>query len=383
MAALPLAGLRVLDFSRHFPGPYLTSALSDLGATVLKLEDPAFGDPTRIVTPLVPDGTEGALHAWLNRGKKSLAVDLKLDAGALIARTLAKKSDVVVESFRPGVMARLGLDARRLLRDNPRLLCVSLSGYGASGPGASRPTHDLNVVGETALIGPGAQAGNALAADTVSGLLALVAILARLQGRHRRDFKGGVIDLSILDGGLALAAPALVRHFADPSREHDELLGGFACYRTYLCADGRSMAVGALEPRFFETACETLGFPGHAKLQWSKRAQPAICADFEKVFGSRTQADWVAIFGTLDACVTPVQSIAEAAVDPQIAARKAFLPLETQKGAFTAPAFLPQVTGTGRRRRAPRHGEHTEKVLRSLGYSKTNLRELRATGVIS
>jgi len=379
---LPLTGLRVLDLSRHFPGPYVTSALSDFGAAVIKIEDVELGDPTRMVAPAVPDGEDAALHAWLNRGKRSIALNLKTTDGVAIAKALAAKCDVLIESFRPGVMERLGLDFRRLRRVAPRALYVSLSGYGAAGPRAGHATHDLNIVGETGLMDMRASIGPGLIADTAAGLLALVAILARLQARGRRDYKGGTLDLSILDGGLALTAPSLVRLLAAPGTVHDELWGGHACYRTYECADGRFMTVASLEPRFWKIVCETLGFPQHAKIQWSRRAQPAASADFEGAFRSKTQAEWIEVFSPLNVCVTPVQSLSEVLEDPQIRKRGALAPLGTPNGEFTAPAFLPQISGLKKRKRAPRHGEHTGDVLRGLGYSKARVHELRATGVI-
>ena len=382
MAKLPLTGLRVLDLSRHFPGPYVTGALADFGASVVKIEDVELGDPTRMVAPPVPDGEDAALHAWLNRGKQSIALNLKTKDAVAIVKALAAKCDVLIESFRPGVMERLGLDQRRLRRVAPRVLYVSLSGYGADGPRAGHATHDLNVVGETGLMDGRASVGPGLIADTAAGLLALVAILARLQGRGRRDYKGGTLDLSILDGGLALTAPSLVRVLASPGQNHDELWGGHACYRTYECADGRFMTVASLEPRFWKTVCDTLGFPDHAKAQWSRRAQPQACADFEGAFRTKTQSDWVAVFEPLNVCVTPVQTLSEVLVDPQVRARSAFAKLGTPNGEFMAPSFLPQISGTKKRKRAPRHGEHTGVVLSGLGYSKARVQELRATGVI-
>ncbi len=382
MPALPLAGVRVLDLSRHLPGPYVTAALADLGATVMKIEERDFGDPTRGMAPAVPDGSDSALHAWLNRGKKSVALDLKSKEGLAIVKSMAAKSDVLVESFRPGVMRRLGLDYSRLRRTAPKLLFVSLSGYGASGPRSRRATHDLNVAGEVGLLSGGASMAPGLVADTAAGLLTLVAILAKLKDLGRPRFKGGFIDLSILDGALALISAPLVRSLSAPDREHDELWGTHACYRTYVCSDGRRVSVGALEPQFWQAVCERLGFPQHVSSQWSRKKQPGISADLERTFKTRSQADWMAILGPLDACVTPVQNMREVMADPQIRAREAFLPQRTERGTFLSPTFLPQIVRRSHRPRAPRHGEHTRDILLSLGYSKSRILELRETGVI-
>jgi crotonobetainyl-CoA:carnitine CoA-transferase CaiB-like acyl-CoA transferase len=360
----------------------VTAALADLGATVIKIEERDFGDPARVVAPVVADGSDSALHAWLNRGKKSVALDLKSRAGADIVRSMAAKSDVLLETFRPGVMKRLGLDGARLRRIAPKLLFVSLSGYGARGPMAQRATHDLNVAGEAGLLSGGASMAPGLMADTAAALLTLVAILARLKDLGRPRFRGGLLDLSILDGALALVSAPLVRSLAAPDREPDELWGTHACYRVYECADGRRLAIGALEPKFWEAVCEGLGFPDHARSQWSRKKQASIAADFERAFRTKSQAEWLSILEPLDACVTPVRNLTEVMADPQIRAREAFLPQKTQRGTFLSPAFLPQITGRSQRRRAPRHGEHTRDVLLSLGYSKERIRTLRETGVI-
>lgn len=378
---LPLKGVRVLDLSRHLPGPYVTAALADLGATVIKIEERELGDPTRVMAPVVGDGSDSALHAWLNRGKKSVALDLKSKDGAAIVKSMAASSDVLVESFRSGVMRRLGLDYPRLRRVAPKLVYVSLSGYGATGPRARRATHDLNIAGEAGLLSGGASVSPGLIADTAAGLLTLVAILAKLKDHGKKSFKGGVIDLSILDGALALISAPLVRTLSAPDREHDELWGTHACYRIYECADGRSLTVGALEPQFWQAVCEGVGLQDHARSQWSRRKQPEISADFERVFKTKSRAEWLDILGPLDACVTPVQTMTEVLADPQIRARKAFAPQKTARGTFLSPTFLPQLTSRSRRR-APRHGEHTRDVLLSLGFSKARISQLRDTGVI-
>jgi alpha-methylacyl-CoA racemase len=383
VTALPLSGVRVLDLSRHLPGPYVTAALADLGASVVKIEDRELGDPTRGVAPAVPDGTDSAVHAWLNRGKKSVAIDLKSKEGAEIVRKVARRSDILVESFRPGVMARLGLDYARLKRIAPKLLFVSLSGYGARGPRSRRATHDLNVAGEAGLLAGGASMSPGLIADTAAGLLALVAILAKLKGLGGKSYKGAMVDLSILDGALALASAPLVRSLAAPAQEPDELWGTHACYRVYECGDGLRLGVGALEPQFWTAICEALGFPEHASGQWSRKKQAGIVADLEAKLQQRPRAEWLKVLEPLDACVTPVQSFADLMADPQVRSRDGFLPQRTARGVFLSPAFLPQITGRGPRRRAPRHGEHTRGVLRSLGLSKAGIDTLRGAGVIS
>ena len=382
MKALPLKGVRVLDLSRHLPGPYVTAALSDLGASVVKIEEKDFGDPTRAMAPAVSDGSDSALHAWLNRGKRSVALDLKSKSGVDVVKAMVAASDVVVESFRPGVMRRLGLDYSHLRRVAPKILYVSLSGYGATGPRSRRATHDLNVAGETGLLAGGASMSPGLVADTAAGLLTLVAILAKLKDHGRKSFKGGLIDLSIMDGALALMSAPLVRALSAPEKDPDELWGTHACYRTYECGDGLRVAVGALEPQFWQAVCEGMGLSEHVRGQWSKRRQPEISAAFEAAFKTRSRSEWLAALEPLDACVTPVLSMTEVIADVQVRSRDAFLPQKTARGTCLSPAFLPQITKRSPRRRAPRHGEHTRAVLSSLGYSKARILKLRDTGVI-
>jgi len=279
------------------------------------------------------------------------------------------------------VMHRLGLDAARLRRVSPKLLFVSLSGYGATGPRSRRATHDLNIAGEAGLLAGGASMSPGLVADTAAGLLTLVAILAKLKDHGRPRYKGGVIDLSILDGALALISAPLVRFLSAPDRNPDELWGTHACYRTYECADGRFLAVGALEPQFWQAICEALGFRDHARSQWSRKKQASMALDFERVFKSKTRAEWLDALDPLDACVTPVQDLKEVMADPQVRARQAVAPQKTANHTFLSPTFLPGLTDSTRRR-APRHGEHTRGVLLELGFSKARILKLRDTGVI-
>ena len=175
---------------------------------------------------------------------------------------------------------------------------------------------------------------------------------------------------------------ALLLALLDVLLHRGELWGSHACYRTYECGDGRRIAIGALEPRFWQSVCEGLGFPQHVPGQWSRRKQPAMFKDFERKFRTKPLSAWMKTLGPLDACVTPVQTLAEVVSDAQVLSRDAFLPQRTARGTFLSPTFLPQITKRSHRKRAPRHGEHTRDVLRSLGMSKARIESLRDTGVI-
>ncbi|HET8644230.1 MAG TPA: CaiB/BaiF CoA-transferase family protein, partial [Vicinamibacteria bacterium] len=265
-----LSGLRVLDLTRHIPGPYCTLLLADLGADVVKVEAPPFGDPTRAVPPAA--GEDSAAHAALNRGKRSIVVDFRTDEGAAVVRRLAATADVLVEGFRPGVLSRRGLGPDALLGDNPRLVYCSLSGWGQQGPLAARAGHDINYAARSGLLDlvrdgagqvvvPGAQV-----ADMTGGLLAVAAVLAALLERQRTG-RGRHLDVSLLGGMLSLLAMPSTRALAGGPRR-SELSGDYACYTVYRCRDGRELSVGALEPKFWEALCGALGAPELVASHW-------------------------------------------------------------------------------------------------------------------
>jgi crotonobetainyl-CoA:carnitine CoA-transferase CaiB-like acyl-CoA transferase len=243
-----LSGVTVLDLTRYIPGPYCTMLLGDLGADVVKVEEPPVGDLTRVVPPAV--GDDSAIHAALNRNKRSVVVDIRQEAGAAVVRALARKADVLVEAYRPGALARRGLGSDDLRRENPRLVYCSLTGYGQDGPMAERAGHDVNYIALGGLLGairdgegrpvlPAAQV-----ADMTGGLLATIGILAALQARERTG-RGQVVDVSMLEGVLALMTVPATRHLAGGPATN-ELAGTHACYNVYRCRDGRYLSVGAI-----------------------------------------------------------------------------------------------------------------------------------------
>lgn len=379
-----LAGLRVLDLTRYIPGPYCTQLLAALGADVVKIEEPPFGDATRAVPP-APEGASVA-HAVLNRGKRSLLVDLRQDTGVEIVRRLAVRADVLVEAFRPGVLERRGLGAEALRALNPRLVYCSLSGFGAQGELAQRAGHDITYAARAGLLDLNRDAGGApripgfQVADVSGALSATIAILAALLARAR-DGQGQQVTVSLLGAALAQVTLAAARGVAGGARP-DELMGTHACYQIYRCADGRHLAVGALEPKFWERLCRALELPELIGRQWERPEQrDHTHARLSERFATRGCDEWLRLLGPLDACVEPVLTPEQAVADAQARAHVS----EVEVGGLRLPAVgVPfQLHGTPAwlPSQAPEAGAHGAELLAELGYSRAQIEALRDAGV--
>lgn len=315
----PLDGVTVVDLSQNLPGPLLTRVLADLGARVIKVEPPT-GEGLRWMPPH-RDGV-GIAFAALAAGKESVAVDLRKPEGAALIRALIARADVLVEGFRPGVLARLGLDPVALRAANPRLVVASITGWGQDTPLRAAPGHDLGYLARSGLLamqGPAdrpPQPAFAQVADVCGGAYpAAIGVLAALLERDRTG-TGRHLDLSLARGAIA-ATPVLASIAASGQgqpRGADPLTGGSPCYRCYRTADGRYVAVGALEPKFWGALCEVVGRPDLVAVQYS--ADPDDHAKVEAVFAAEPLATWVARFAGVDACVEPVATLDEALADP-------------------------------------------------------------------
>ncbi len=391
---LPLAGVRVLDLTRLLPGPYCTLALADFGAEVIKVEDVERGDGIRAVPPLHPGSRVSAWHLMLNRGKQSVALNLKDPRGRAALERLVDTADVLVEGFRPGVAARLGIDHASLSVRNPRLISCSLSGYPPGSPYEDMVGHDLNylaLAGVLDLIGPrdgppvvpGVQI-----ADLGGGAQpALVGILLALLVRARTG-RGQHVAVSMLDGSLAWLQRAASVYFATgvaPSRGQLDLGGGYACYQVYACRDGRYLTLAALEERFWATLCRFVGRPELIPLQFAPERQEELLRFFQGYFQTRTRDEWFAALRDLEVCVAPVRTVAEALDDPAARARGLMLETEDpQLGPMRQLGTPIVLSDTPARPHAPAPalGEHTDAILGALGYDAAELARLRADRVI-
>ncbi len=382
----PLEGVRVLDLSRLLPGPFATVVLADLGATVDKVEDPELGDYMRHAPPQA-DGTSVAFHG-LNRGKRSLVLNLKRERGARTFRRLAASYDVVVDQFRPGVMDRLGLSHAALLVEHPRLIICALTGYGQSGPLRDRAGHDLNYLaraGILGLMGPvdrPPQLPSFQLADIGGGLWSIIAILAALRERDRTGC-GRVLDIAMTDSVIPFATVGLARLLGGemPARGAEYLTGGVAGYNTYFTKDGGAVALGALEPKFLARFCAGAGLEFDPLAIVPGPHQAGLKARYAEVFATRTRTEWEE-FGKLhDCCLEPVLRPDELLGDPQLAARGVFA--QTEAGGTPLYEYRTPVTpGDLPLAPSPKTGADTDSILKDAGFSAADIAELRAAGVV-
>ena len=389
-----LAGITVLDFTRLLPGPFCTQLLCNLGAEVIKIEDPKLGDYMRSVPPIVHDVSYPFL--MVNRGKRSLSVDLKTPEGQEIVHKLARGSDVVVEQFRPGVMARLRVAYDDLAMMNPRLVYCSFSGYGQTGPYKDLPGHDINFQALAGILGvttgredkapaiPGVPI-----ADLASGFNAALAILAALRVRDRTG-RGEFIDVSIYDTAVALMVLGLARFLAtgeEPVAGETLLTGSFPFYSLYETKDGRWLSVATVEPKFWSRMCELIGAPDLAEKQFKDGAERfQVAQALADKFRGRTLAEWEAMLAKENLPITGVKRVSEVVRDPHVKAR-GLLPVVDVSGLWKLQVIAhPAKHATLETRnptRVPAKGQDTEEILRSLGYTARQIQTLAKKGVVA
>lgn len=375
----PLSGIRVLDLTRLLPGPLCGQHLADLGADVIKIEDTGLGDYVR-----------PSLRPMLNRGKRGLQLNLKLDEGKTILRKLAQTSDVLIESFRPGVMARLGVGYEQLRELNPRLVFCSITGYGQEGSRASAAGHDLNYVGLSGLLDqaafvdgipglPGFQIGDILGGTlsaTVGVLAALLDARSSGAGRH--------VDVSMADAVLAHCVLPVgeINSVGAESRQGRGLnTGASPRYNVYRTRDGHFLAVGAQEKQFWDEFCRVLERSDLSKLdavtgENANQIKREIATEINK----HTLEEWLARFRASDCCVTPVRSISEAVQDEDMR-KRGTVDKRDQEYRLGLP-FLLSEFAIDLFRPSPARGEDTDTILRELGYTDDQLRKLRSSGVV-
>jgi crotonobetainyl-CoA:carnitine CoA-transferase CaiB-like acyl-CoA transferase len=384
-----LEGIRILDLSRMLPGPYCSMMLADLGAEVIKVEEPKIGDPTRHSPPIV--NGKSAPFAQVNRNKKSIAIDLKHPEGRGIFLKLASTADIVLEQFRPGVVERLGIDYAAVAEVNPRIVYCSLTGFGQNGPQRERSGHDLNYLALSGVLGlttdgrgkpviPGVQV-----ADLAGGMIAGFAILAALLARDRTG-RGQYIDVSMFDVMLSMLPIPAAHHFAGNTigvGGKYVLSGAYPFYNVYETSDSKFMTLGALEPKFWGNFCVTIGREDLTPRQFdSGELRENLFKEVREVFKSRTQAEWIELMGDADCCCEPVLSISEAFEHPQTRAREMIRGPEGGKSKGLGAAYKmsdaqPRAGGS-----TPALGEHTDELLVSIGISEEERARLRSAGVI-
>jgi alpha-methylacyl-CoA racemase len=386
----PLAGLKILDLTRLLPGPVCTLHLADLGAEVIKIEDTGAGDYARTMGLGAAPGEDSYFFRIVNRNKRGMRLDLKQAAGVAVFLRLARDADVIVESFRPGVVDKLGVGYAAVKAINPRIVYCAITGYGQDGPWRDHAGHDLNYIATSGVLdqigsaeGPPA-IPNLQIGDLLGGALtAVMGILAAVIGAKATG-EGRYVDVAMTDATFAHAYTGLLSVLARGAtlpRGVDDLNGGLPGYGLYRTQDGRFMAVGALEPKFWQVFCEAINRPdlkpfGLARGDEGERTRRGL----EALFASQPLAVWAAKFATVDCGVTPVLTFEEAMAHPQLQARGMLPELDGLK------QFAPPLKLSGHefavRSPAPKVGADGTAILREAGYADDEIEGLRKSGVI-
>ena len=390
--SLPLAGIRVLDLSSLLPGGLCTQMLADMGADVLKIENPKEGDSFRKAPPLLK--TMGSYFHMINRNKRAMTLNLRDPEGMKIFMKMVTEADVLLDTYRPGTLQKLGLTYYDLKKINPRLIHCSLTGFGQDGPYRDRAAHDINFLslsGILDLLGekdgkpvvPGVQFAGA-----GGSLNAAMGILAALFGRERTG-EGQYIDAALLDGltpFLGLVMSTYMTTGLAPKRGETLVGGGYAFYQIYETADQKHIALGCLEEKFWQEFCRAIEREDMIPDQFSTGArQEGLIAEVQRIIRQKTLKEWLALLSRYDACVSPVHTLEDARNDPHIGHRglwfKAHHPVDGEIGQQGFPLKFSE-SQPGWRTPPPSFGEHTREVLLEMGYTDSVIDSLAMLGII-
>ena len=405
--SLPLEGIKVLDLSRLLPGGFCSLLLADFGADVLKVEDTGMGDYIRWSPPYVngaDDSAKSALFLSLNRNKRSIRLDLKHERGREALLRLVREYDVVLESFRPGVLDRLGVGYERMREINPGIVYCAISGYGQTGPKREAAGHDMNYLGLVGLLGLTGERGGEpvqaagqiadLGGGALMGAFGILAALHERDGTPERNGRparpgsgeGQIVNVSMADGALSWLAMVAAGYFAEgtvPHRGELPLAGSLICYRPYECADGW-VSLGALEPKFWQAWCRGVGREDLIEKQFERPGSGAH-EQVKDIFKTRAREEWEAFAREHDCCLEPVLDLDEALHSELVRAREMVVEID-QPGAerpvrqLGIPVKLTRTPGAHARLPGPALGEHTEQALREAGYSEQQVAELLQAG---
>jgi len=389
-----LSGIRVLDVTQVMAGPFCSMLLADLGADVIKIEPPA-GDSTRQMPERV--GSDTPAFNAVNRGKRSVRLNLKSPAGRAVFERLSRSTDILIENYRPGVMNALGLGYMDLSSANPRLIYASISGYGQTGPERHKGGFDLIAQGVSGIMSITGEPGHAPVkagipiTDLGAGLFALVGILAALESRHHTN-AGQHIDASLVDAGVALSVWEATEYFS--GRGMPEAMGSAhrmnAPYQAIRCADG-FITIGAANERLFHRLCEVLEHPDwkdapeFADNAARVKHRAVLAQRIEAITAHQACAHWLALFERHEIPCGPINDYAQVFADPQVLARDMVVEVAHPTLGYLRTLGSPiKMSGTppNVKRRAPLLGEHTDEVLTETGYSPSEIEELRRTGAI-
>jgi crotonobetainyl-CoA:carnitine CoA-transferase CaiB-like acyl-CoA transferase len=374
--------IRVIDATRLLPGGFCTMLLSDMGAEVVKVEQPGLGDYMR-ATPPTKDG-KSPVHATVNRNKQSIGIDLKNEEGREVMRRLLKDADVFVEGFRPGAMARLGFSFAEAKKVNPRIVYCSISAYGQESRLSSMPGHDINFQAMAGTLGysQGPEVPLLQLGDLASGMYAALAILGALIRRRGAVYLDVPIVASLLSW-MVIPASAYLATGRPPEEGHSLVFGSTPFYNLYETSDRKSMAVAAIEPEFWRNLVTVLGVPGLEHKRFGTiEERREVTSELKRVFATKTRNEWAELLMNRDTCTTPVLTVEEALTSGWAKNFEILVELSKGETVLNGPLKARPAARSRPFTRAPSLGEDTGKLMASLGYSRKQVKELKANNVI-